>query len=470
MRIEREDQRALGQGTTRRCALFLVLVVTLALGLPLHLAQGLGAAPPRPQPRYGPPTESMIGHPLDTADPGTAARAYDPADLDAAVPFALWGCGLTLALATALFLCGPRWRLRGGRLDEIGAGAGAGAGAGQGPEALLLHEALRLLVRRSGVVPSPVFLRDPRRLTTGAVTLGGAGRYAVVLDNGLCALRAGGGDGARVFDAVVLHELAHIRNRDVELGLALRALWQAFCLVVVLPGTGFLTWLCLRDVTGAAAVPRMSPWPTALALAGLTALTYAAYTEFLRSRELCADLDAVDWGADPEAWGVLAVSAMGPGWDRAAWDAGPRSFRELPGWLRTARPLRAATRPWHTHPGWWRRHRALKRPSRLTGSPGTVLQALLLTGVIVVLLTVLLTLLAPASRLGPLPGLLFAAGVVLCGSLGRDLTTHPNAPFRPRPRTFGTGARGGTRRAAVLGVCGLLLFLLDPLGRLLSDV
>ncbi|MDF3142296.1 MULTISPECIES: M48 family metalloprotease [unclassified Streptomyces] len=409
----------------------------------------------------------MIGHPLDTGSLERPARArqYDATVLDAAVPFALCGCGLMLVIAVALYLCGPLWRLRGGRLDEIRPDADGDA------EALLLPEALLRLARRSGVVPPPVFLRNPRRLTAGAVTVGSAGRYVIVLDNGLCALHPDRRKTRHIFDAVVLHELAHIRNRDVELGVAVRALWQAFCIVIVLPCGAVLAWLSVGEFTGSMHThwPGEGPSPlwTAAMLATLVAMTYATYTDFLRSRELCADLDAVDWGADPRAWCDLAMNAMGSGWDKTAWDAGPKGWSDLLAWVRKARPLRAATRPWHTHPGWWRRYRALRRLDHTGGPNGSCTQAVLLMGTIMVLLYMFFSVLVPASRLAPLPSLLFYSGLVLCVSLGHGLTRHPNVQLRPQPRPFGAGAHGGARRTVVHVTCVLLLFLIDPLGLLL---
>lgn len=470
MSSPREDQRVLGQGTTRRCALFLVLVTTLALGLPLCVARSLSSERPSAAPPAGPDADSMIGHPLDGDSVPRPVRSprYDAAVLDAALPYALSGCGLMLVTATALCWWASARRLRDSRLEEITPYAGGDV------EALLLAGAVRQLARRAGVSPVPVFLRDPRRLTPGAVTVGGAGRYVVVLDNGLCALHSARFTTRHIFEAVVLHELAHIRNRDVELGVAVRALWQSFCTVVVLPCAAVLLWQSAAGPTvhGASTHPPdegPSPLWAAAVLAVLVTLTYASYTEFLRSRELCADLDAVDWGAEPRAWCDLAGHALGSGWDAAAWEAGPKGWgrRELLAWVRKARPLRATTRPWHTHPGWWRRHRALKRHAHPVGPAGTWTQAVLLVATVVILLHMILNVLGPVSRLAPLPALLFYCGLVLCVSLGRHLTVHPKAPFVPRARAFGAGAHGRARRTAVLVLCVLTLLLIDPLSYLL---
>ncbi|MFI1414966.1 M48 family metalloprotease [Streptomyces sp. NPDC020707] len=275
-----------------------------------------------------------------------------------------------------------------------------------------------------------------------------------------------------IFAAVVLHELAHLRSRDVELGGAVRALWLAFLATTVLPYTAMLAWLSWGELSGtrhSGAGQQWLPLWEAAVVAVLVAVAYAAYTDILRHRELCADLDAVDWGADPEAWSVVAEEQisrrMGPKWELDHWHTEPDDgwFSVLT-WARKTRPLRAGTRPWQTHPGWWWRIRALKRPIHPVGPNGTWTQATILTGTVTAVMHMLLNELAHAAELARLTSTLFYCGMVLCVSLGRPLTVHPSHPFRPQPRTFGVGSRDRTRRAALLGGCVLLLIVTDPLG------
>ncbi|MEV5981840.1 hypothetical protein [Streptomyces sp. NPDC052114] len=547
----RRDQRLLGQGTTRRCALFLVLVVTLAVALTLRAVRTLVAAGQDPDLLDTPDTlgerdRGLLPLPVLRAVEPEFARTYEAGILDNAEPIAVTVAGLLLLTTAALHLCGPVLRRRG--LDRIG------------PDQVLLHDALLQLTRRAGVDRIPAFSADPRRLSKGAVAFGSAGRYCIALDNGLVALfndrsvpgprftlgdrlrppepadgpeslfddaldlcgwssardsgwiddrdsgrsndREGGwssdrgdrepahddghdmradfsrwfqqpGDGA-VFAVVVLHELAHLRSRDVELVSFVRSLWLGFLATTVLPYTVLLAWLSWGGLFGArqAWLGRQwsPPWEAGV-VAVLVVIAYVAYTDVLRHRELCADLDAVDWGADPEAWSAVALEQtgrrMGPGWEPAHWHTEPDDgWLSLFTWARKARPLRVGTRPWHTHPGWWWRIRALKRPAHPTGPNGTWTQAVILTVTVTVLMHLLLDELAHADGLARLTSTLFYCGAVLCVSIGRPLVVHPAHPFRPQPRAFGAGARGRARRAALLGACLLLLIAVDPLGEL----
>ncbi|WP_030683076.1 M48 family metalloprotease [Streptomyces sp. NRRL B-1347] len=535
--VPRRDQRLLGQGTTRRCALFLVLVVTLAVGLSLRAVRVLVSSGQDPD----------LLHTLDGRHRGLPsldtlrmakwelARSYEAGILDDVEPIAVTAGGLMLLTAAVLHLGGPAWRKR--RLHRIT------------PGDVIPHDALLRLTRHAGISRIPAFYCDPRRLSTGAVTFGSAGRYCLALDNGLVALAGdaplafddtvslpGAADGpgslpegpneadsqrswskdgqcnlkplpcpapdgttrdpvpgsgrstrtdfdswlqdtgeGAIFAAVVLHELAHLRNRDVELGSAVRALWLALVATVVLPYMALLAWLYGSELSGAARYSwsgrQWSPLWEAAVVAVLVAMVYMAYTDILRHRELCADLDAVDWGADPQAWNVVAKEQtgrrMGPKWDLEHWHTEPDDgWISLFTWVRKARPLRGGTRPWHTHPGWWWRIRALKRPAHPVGPNGTWTQAVILAGTAVVLLHTLLNELAHAAGLAPLTSALFYSGAVLCVSLGRPLTVHPSHRFRPQQRAFGVQSRGRIRRAALLGGCVLLLVVIDPMGPL----
>ncbi|MDT9692010.1 M48 family metalloprotease [Streptomyces sp. P9(2023)] len=464
--IPRRDQRLLGQGTTRRCALFLVLVVTLVVGLSLRAVRVLVSSGQDPELLAMADLHQRVLPPLSVLRLVELARPYEAEILDNAEPIAVTAGALTLLIATALHLCGPALRKR--SLVRVA-----------DPR---LHDMLVQLTLRAGVKPIPAFYFDPQRASAGAVTFGSAGSYHVALDNGLvtmaedarCSIRGRQTEEGAVFAAVVLHELAHLRNHDVELGSAVRALWMAFTATAVLPYATLLAWLWGSELSGtryswSGSGPQWSPLGEGALTAVLVVMVYAAYTDILRHRELCADLDAVDWGADPDAWNAVAEKQagrrMGPEWKLEHWQSEPDDgWISVFGWARKSRPLRSATRPWHTHPGWWWRIRALKRPAHPTGPNGTWTQAVILTGTVMALMHMLFNELAHAAGLAFLTSSLFYAGLVLCVSLGRPLTVHPAHTFHPQPRAFGGESRGRARRAALLGGCFLLLLVLDPLG------
>ncbi|MGW2182189.1 M48 family metalloprotease [Streptomyces sp. NPDC001732] len=231
-----------------------------------------------------------------------------------------------------------------GTADRAGAGTAGRAGAGTGgdaPDSLPAH--LTLLVRRAGLSRAPDFVVRPRALSAGAVAFGRAHRYTVCLHAGLLARRT---TDPRRFEAVVLHELAHIRNRDVDLAYLTVALWRVFLAMVLMPCLAVHGLLVVQDrVLG----PGRLYWEGAAPGLGelvlgvaLVAQTHLARADILRHRELVADHDAVTCGADPEVWSAQRPSARGAG----RWAAGVR---------RVARPLR-------THPSWSQRYEALTRP------------------------------------------------------------------------------------------------------------
>ena len=129
---------------------------------------------------------------------------------------------------------------------------------------------------RTGPRPAPPLLEPARRV----------GRRPRLRTPGSLQHRVGGGLVVKqaadppAFRAVVRHELAHIRNRDVGITYFTIAVWYAFLLVAVLP---FLVTLLddsdtLTNVTARLAV--------------LALLVYLTRNAVLRSREVYADLRA----------------------------------------------------------------------------------------------------------------------------------------------------------------------------------
>ncbi|MFH8659121.1 M48 family metalloprotease [Streptomyces afghaniensis] len=204
---------------------------------------------------------------------------------------------------------------------------------------------LRALRELAGVTSGVRFRVDPTRTTSGAVVYGRFGEYTVCLHAGLLVRRATDPEG---FRAVVLHELAHIRNRDVEYASASTALWRAFVVLALLPYLWHEGTLLVDGLTGRTASPF---WPgvasmlTRSVLAGLllVGLVHLARADLLRRRELYADARAVSSGAPASAW------------DHRDRDSA------------VATSVRRVTALLRTHPSWAERRRALAEPGRLSG-------------------------------------------------------------------------------------------------------
>ncbi|WP_194833391.1 M48 family metallopeptidase [Nocardia sp. XZ_19_369] len=269
------------------------------------------------------------------------------------------GAVAVVGVATAIYLLWPRWRCRRGRLLPIDLSSSDE-----------LAQRLRELVAVAGLRRTPGFVIDPRADTVSAVVFGRLGRYTVCLDAGLVARSAAGPD---VLRDVVLHELAHIRNRDVDITYATVALWRAFLLCVLLPHL-------VGQAVSLATDPELwrAEWQLGLRgllrVAILVALTYLVRADILRNREFYADLDAANLaGRTAFSWRTER-----PGGQPRF--AGRQRFLGL----------------WRTHPAAAARVRSLRDPGILFGATAL---PMFLTGVIAQVTSVTLPLVVEAFGL-----------------------------------------------------------------------
>jgi Zn-dependent protease with chaperone function len=150
---------------------------------------------------------------------------------------------------------------------------------------------LDALCAKVGLTKPPSWYVRPATGSSG-LAFGVAGRRRVRLDAGL--LVHFGRDRAR-FDAVVLHELGHLRNRDIDKTYLTIALWWAFVAVVLTPFLVLVGHTALSDASSAGAPdPVLTEYlidrPYALGQAlVLTVLVYLVRNSVLRVRELYAD-------------------------------------------------------------------------------------------------------------------------------------------------------------------------------------
>lgn len=143
--------------------------------------------------------------------------------------------------------------------------------------------ALDELCREVGLARPPTFLWNPLDAANGGTAFGRLGRYYVALSGGLVTQFY---VDPAVFRSVVLHELAHLRNADVDKTYFAVAVWQSFVLVGLVPfALSFLDFdERLRTVLDLG-------WR----ICALAALVYLTRNAVLRAREIYADVRASIW-------------------------------------------------------------------------------------------------------------------------------------------------------------------------------
>jgi Zn-dependent protease with chaperone function len=320
MRPDPEPGRLLGTGTGVRFALLSLFIAVgstslLPTAIVAHdstnrpwttlclLAAGVDADAPDWPTRLGSATLSFFRS--CTAAHGVAAP----------VTWMMIDTVVVLVLAAAIYLWLPAWRRR--RLLPI---------ADDG-----LATRLRELVTLAGLRRPPEFRIDPAGRTSDAVVFGRLGRHTVRLNAGL--IVRGANDPA-LLRGVVLHELAHIRNRDVDITYATVALWRAFVAGAMLP------FVVLVIYPTAASTP-VSTLQSLLRPAILTVFAYLVRADILRIRETHADVTAVHWSPGLVAWPAAARPRF------RAW----QRFLDL----------------WRIHPSWAERGRSVAEPASLFG-------------------------------------------------------------------------------------------------------
>lgn len=145
-----------------------------------------------------------------------------------------------------------------------------------------------VVVKTPQIEISPYKGRD--RPPKDAQVYGFPWRYTLRLDQALCTVRK---FRPNIFEAVILHELSHIRNRDVSITYASRALFQAF-VVVAVPIVVYRTGQAAFSVLEGARWTESVVWwlPAVVTFIPMLFLLSVEYASLLRAREFYAD-----WGA-----------------------------------------------------------------------------------------------------------------------------------------------------------------------------
>jgi hypothetical protein len=207
---------------------------------------------------------------------GPSAFALCTADVQ--IASALWslsGLPLLGLLTLAIYWFAPHWIRRRRNLVPL-----------DPEDAAEILDALRDLAAESGLQPAPTFIARPGTASTGALAFGRPAERFVALDAGLVTLFYT--QRAR-FTAVVRHELAHIRNADVDKAYLTVAAALAFGVVGLVPLFAVLALQPPDELLGIGAIAL-----------GLAVLVWVSAAGVLRAREYYADLRAATW-ADSNA-------------------------------------------------------------------------------------------------------------------------------------------------------------------------
>lgn len=243
-----------------------------------------------------------------------------PTLLDSAT-FVAVGLAVLFGSAIVIYRVHPWWLVRRRRLVRL---------ADRGPGPLL--EELERLRREMRLTRCPDWRLAPLARTTGGQAFGVPGHRYLQIDAGLAVLRV---TDPPAFRAVVRHELAHLRNRDVDQTHMTISTWRAFVVVALVPYLAlmlhpnlFLNPLGWRWEHVAFVSNPASAWYRFGSLLVLTVLVYLTRNAILRGRETHADATAAIFDQPDSALPAVVGRLPAPPWWRR-WGTHPHPRRRL---------------------------------------------------------------------------------------------------------------------------------------------
>ena len=239
------------------------------------------------------PALDITGIPPETY--AAATSAFSECIEDVNRPLLWWMVGgtvLLLAVAAAIALLLPLWIARRRRLRPL-----------RREEAPAVVDELSALAKEADLPEEPRWRWNPLDPSPTGLAFGRPGSHAVAVMGGLVTRQIAD---PPAFRAVVRHELAHLRNKDVGLTYATISLWYAFLLAGVLP-FAVVVWDEGIDTVVALG------WR----LLALTALVYLTRNAVLRAREVYADVRASV--PDGHEGALRRILAAMPRQSTAAW-------------------------------------------------------------------------------------------------------------------------------------------------------
>jgi len=237
---------------------------------------------------YGANYDQFLNQVVDSGiDPKTDAEKtllnqYSACTLLFEIEKALWvlgGIALLVGIATLLYWFFPSWKIRRDRLIPLS--------VEDAPEVV---EFLNGLCHEVELKQPPKFLWNPLNTTSSGLAFGRLGKYYVALSGGLVTQFY---TDPAAFRAILLHELSHLKNADVDKTYFATAIWQAFLLIAVIPHL-------VLDFS----VLNLNSF---INLITLTALVYLIRNSVLRARELYADARADIWDKQNALEEILAA-------------------------------------------------------------------------------------------------------------------------------------------------------------------